>query len=241
VNLVPHTNFLLGHRYTGGSPLFYPVSLLIKTPLGALVLWAMAVVRMLRSSRRVELSTFVLAIPVVLLLFAMTSNVNLGVRHVLVVPMGLAVAAGILVQGGGRRLAAGAVALVVLAATSTVAAYPSHLAYVNEAFGGSARAYKLMSDSNVDWGQDLRRLTAYANREHLSGNMSVVYFGSAPYDLYGLRARDVTFADPASIHGTVAISVTALNSFYGDRFAFIAHGRHPIHQIGHSILIFRLP
>jgi len=51
--------------------------------------------------------------------------------------------------------------LIIWQAISVVSVYPSFLAYFNESIGGSANGYKYVVDSNLDWGQDLKRLATW--------------------------------------------------------------------------------
>ncbi|MCZ6795905.1 MAG: hypothetical protein O7J95_20035, partial [Planctomycetota bacterium] len=39
--------------------------------------------------------------------------------------------------------------------------HPDQLSYFNEAVGGPARGHLYLDDSNIDWGQDTRRLASY--------------------------------------------------------------------------------
>ncbi len=41
--------------------------------------------------------------------------------------------------------------------------YPSYLAYFNELKGGPDKGYLYLTDSNLDWGQDLKRLSKWVN------------------------------------------------------------------------------
>src|SRR5690606_36664665 len=43
--------------------------------------------------------------------------------------------------------------------------HPHYLSYFNFAVGGPANGYRVLTDSNVDWGQDLLRLRAWMD-EH---------------------------------------------------------------------------
>ncbi len=49
--------------------------------------------------------------------------------------------------------------LIAWLVAETAFAYPNYLAYFNETVGGPKNGYKYVTDSNVDWGQDLKRLT----------------------------------------------------------------------------------
>ena len=42
-----------------------------------------------------------------------------------------------------------------------ILSYPSYTSYFNEIIGGSKNGYKYVTDSNTDWGQDLKRLKTY--------------------------------------------------------------------------------
>ncbi len=59
---------------------------------------------------------------------------------------------------------------------------------------GSSNAGDLLSDSNVDWGQNLIRLTDYLKEHHPKEPVWVLYFGQVPTDGYGLTTRDMSLA-----------------------------------------------
>ena len=237
-------SFLLGHRYVGGEPAFYPIVLAIKTPPATLALFALAIVVVLAGRRRGEVGLYVLAPAGLALVIGLLSSTNLGVRHVLAVPIFLAVAAGAVVRqlpDDRRRnmiLVLGCGVLVVPAWVS----FPNHLAYVSYLFGGQRRGPELLSDSNIDWGQDLGRLAGHLRSSPASEAPWLLYFGSARPEGYGIRARDLTnVRDSREVHGTVYAPVTALNSFYGDRFDWLRKGHHPVGRVGGSILIYEIP
>ena len=53
----------------------------------------------------------------------------------------------------------------VLSVLSTLSVAPHYLAYFNEAFGGPANGYKFLADSsNLDWGQDLKGLKRFMEK-----------------------------------------------------------------------------
>jgi len=57
-----------------------------------------------------------------------------------------------------------------------VAHYPSYIAYFNESIGGNRNADRVLIDSNLDWGQDLRRLDRWCRDNHVA-YITVHYFG----------------------------------------------------------------
>ncbi len=124
----------------------------------------------------------------VLILFSVTFRVQVGIR--LILPLvaffiiGVAGAAANMINemeaGWRRRLAAGFVAGCALwAAAASVVVWPNALCYINGLWGGTAQGYKLLSDSNYDWGQGLRELGEWQNRNRIE-NLDVWYFGTDP-------------------------------------------------------------
>jgi hypothetical protein len=91
----------------------------------------------------------------------------------------------------GRRAKAGRVAAAVLVAwlfAGTALAHPDYLAWFNEAAGRHPE--RITADSNLDWGQDLLRLAAVAEREKLEP-LYVGYWGSADWRPHVRGAREV--------------------------------------------------
>jgi hypothetical protein len=55
-------------------------------------------------------------------------------------------------------------------------AYPYYLSYFNQFGGGVANGYRIVTDSNYDWGQDLKRLAAFVEEKGIQ-KIAVDYFG----------------------------------------------------------------
>jgi 4-amino-4-deoxy-L-arabinose transferase-like glycosyltransferase len=162
--------FLLGKVYTTGQWFYFPLVFLMKATLGLLLLLAAFPFVARRIAARREL-LFLTIPPVVFLGIAMLSGLNLGVRHILpVFPFLIllaAAAAGSLARRS--RVAAYVVGALLLAhAASSLHAYPNYLAYSNEVVGGPSKSYRVMSDSNVDWGQGLTQAARYLAEHHVS-------------------------------------------------------------------------
>jgi 4-amino-4-deoxy-L-arabinose transferase-like glycosyltransferase len=160
-NAKGHPSYLLGQRSEFGFWYYYPVVLAVKTPLAFLVLLALGVWACLRK-RRESRCRMPLAFSLGILLVAVFSNINIGVRHILAVYIGFsiaaALAAGELLERS-RRSQWRAWALGVLAlwlAGSSALAHPDYLAYLNQLAGDEPE--KVLADSDLDWGQDMKRL-----------------------------------------------------------------------------------
>ena len=70
----------------------------------------------------------------------------------------------------------------------TLRIYPYYLTYFNEIAGGPDRGRYILSDSNIDWGQDMVGLKNYVEQNHID-RIKLSYFGIAHPTAYGLRLR----------------------------------------------------
>jgi len=71
-------------------------------------------------------------------------------------------------------------------AWACLSVHPFQLSYANEAAGGPQGVYRLLGDSNVDWGQDLPALAEVVQDEKL-GPIRLSYFGSDDPAAYGIE------------------------------------------------------
>jgi hypothetical protein len=186
-----HTAFFLGEWRKSGWWYFFPVMLLLKTPLPFLLLsFAGAFLLGLQLRKRgVCLATAAGLFAFVILTTALFSRISIGLRHILAVYPLLAIVSGYAVcwlwrcnvrRGACRVLAAAAVLGVV---ASSVLAHPNYLAYFN--ILASRQPERVEVDSDLDWGQDLGRLSKWL-RAHNVREVSIAYFGTADLANAGL-------------------------------------------------------
>jgi 4-amino-4-deoxy-L-arabinose transferase-like glycosyltransferase len=127
-------------------------------------------------------------------LFAFTSNLNIGHRHLfpLYPPLFvLAGAAGFWIRKNVKWLAALVVALLLWHAEESLAVRPNYLTYFNQIAGGPSQGYRHLVDSSLDWGQDLPGLKDWLSAHQLEDGRTPVYllyFGSANTEYYGVKA-----------------------------------------------------
>jgi len=75
--------------------------------------------------------------------------------------------------------------LILWQAVSVISIYPHFLAYFNELAGGPNQGYVYTVDSNLDWGQDLKRLAQWADKNLPAGRQVYVdYFGGGNSQYY---------------------------------------------------------
>jgi len=181
-----------------GTWLYYPLTLLLKTPLPLLAAWLAAPFARLprppadAGRRRHEEFLWLPAI-VLLAVFSLGSKVSYGIRYLLpIVPLACIYSGRLApwVSTRGRAVRAAALALLLIYPASALLATPDTVAYFNPLAVGGGDRYLL--DSNLDWGQGLKRLRAFLDREHLPG-IPLAYFGHVDPSIYGIRWR---FPDP---------------------------------------------
>jgi hypothetical protein len=246
--------FLLGRLSEHGFPQYFLVTFLLKTPVPLILLAILAGVRAGRLPRRDR--AFVWLPVLVYVVFTFTRGLQIGHRHLLPLYPLLFVAAG---EAAARLWSwwrpAGlvlAIGLGVWYAAGTLRNHPHHLAYFNEGAGGPSNGWRLLVDSNLDWGQDLKRLKAWMDANGVP-RIKLSYFGSADPAYYGIDAEarpGYSAPHPArilrEIHrgDVVAVSATNLQGVYLDpqdrplmeRLRQLA----PIGRAGYSIFVYRV-
>lgn len=256
---VGHSTYALGLHSRTGWWWYFPFTFLVKTPLpllGALA-WALA-----SAFRRRESPPLPLILPVMAFVgFAMTRNMNIGLRHILVAyPFLLAWAGCIGAAPTGSfpawpaRLATGSI--LVTSVLGCLWDAPHFIASFNAPAVMLARRHFLLADANLDWGQDLSRLKDYMDREGIP-RLKLCYFGAAsPRDLrlnheiipglsiYRNYEDEWPDAGPLQTGDMIAVSVSNLAGVGApdpDRCRRLVEGLTLVRDIGHSILIYRVP
>jgi hypothetical protein len=254
-----HEAYLLGQLRRHGWWHYFLVAFAVKTPLAVLLLTAGAAVagvgflfrkRLLERLRAAPPQwTMVIVPPLVLFGVAMSGGHNLGLRHILpVYPfLFIAVSAAVLGLASGRRraLVAGLLVVVVsLEILESVKIHPHYLAFFNLAAGGPEAGPRYLVDSNIDWGQDLKKLKAYMLAHELP-YVCLCYFGNASVRYYKVRERNIPGAQDlegrANLDCVVAISATPLQGVYvaANMYRWLRE-LQPTARIGYSIYVYDL-
>ncbi len=216
------SSFLMGAYSIDGRASYFPIAMLVKTPLPTLLLALVGIIALFSGATRVREPLLLTALAVFGLTYlaaALSAGINIGVRHVLPLYPVLFVLAGAAVAIARRRIGRVAIGgLVIWLVAATAWAHPHYLSYFNEAAGGPARGHRWLSDSNIDWGQDLIRLADYA-QAHPHERLHLAYFGSALPAAYGIDYSPLPSylpleAPDALTPGTYAISLTLLQGVY---------------------------
>jgi hypothetical protein len=207
-----HPAYFLGEVRAHGVWYFFPVLLGLKTPIAALLLGAVGFVVTARSALRTRAwqPLIPVTVAVAIVAVAATSNVTIGVRHVLPFYVALSIAVAVAwnwiwarARSRGARLLL--VTATVIVSLDTVAAHPDYLAYFN-AFAGRDPS-RLVVDSDLDWGQDMFRLRRVV-RERGVDTLKFAYVGTA--DLSPIVGVPIKYWDGhGRPGGWVAVSETS--------------------------------
>ena len=221
-----YPTFIFGKVHAHGVWYYFPAVILIKTTMGLLLLCGLAIYAAVtgRIGRMREL-VYVLAPPLVYLLIAMASGIDIGARHILpLYAMAfIFAAAGIAALAReSRRWALVGAALVAAHIAGSLMTYPHQMAFANLAWGGEKNTHNLLSDANADWAQELYQVKAWQDR-HPAEECWFAYFARPEIDpaTYGIRCHALPTVDtlwlggwettPPVIHGTVLISAGDLS------------------------------
>jgi hypothetical protein len=234
-NAAGHASYLLGRRSEAGFWYYYPVALAIKTPLAMLLLVSGAA---LAWRRRFMPLAPALAFCAAILICAVLSRINIGVRHVLPIYVGLAVigggvAATMLQRRATRWILA---ALLLWHVASGALQHPDYLAYTNEIAGSHPENF--VADSDLDWGQDMKRLAGRLQRAGASEVTFEPFIKTYP-TLAGDAFPRILPVDPEHpAAGWNAVSVSTWKIFGVPKWA----GRiQPQERVGRSILLWHFP
>ena len=264
---VNQTTYFLGSLYQseGAGRWYFPILYLTKLPLGLLALNLVvlgaglfilakkktaALAKLFSNSFLLLLASFVYLYGMI----AMDQSLNIGLRHLLP----LILAASILTAYGlvscqqvriawvlrVEHLAVCAVAAMFVA---SLISFPGYLSTYNTFGGGRESGYQIATDSNYDWGQDIKRLAKWVQSEP-AGTIYADLF--TPADLtYYFPDRVVPFditESPAPKSGDyIAVSVQVLqnNQYqtglpYSERYSSLP--KRLVSRIGDTIFVYQV-
>lgn len=140
--------------------------------------------------------------------------------------------------------------LLIWLISGTVASFPGFLSYYNELAGGTNNGYRYAVDSNYDWGQDLRRLKEFVEKNDIE-TIAVDYFGGGNPRYYLGNKFNPWWSAKGPASGWFAISATFQMGAFGktapgfirkpeDSYLWL-QDYQPVAKAGESIFIYRLP
>jgi hypothetical protein len=243
------TNFLLDGLKDRGWWYYFPLAMLFKTPVATLIVLALTAVIAINNRVRWRENGWTIACllipPLLFLVGATTSKMNIGVRHVLPVYPFLYLSAAVvlaptLLQITGRKRWI-ATLLALGLACETALAWPNYIAFFNIAVDGWRGGIHLLGDSNLDWGQDLTTLARW-QKDHGDAPLALAYFGSATPEFYHITYVPLpAWPPPVNLRVThvLALSATGLQGIYSDDFVDYRQ-LEPTEVLGGTIYLYDL-
>ena len=229
---VGHGTFFMGKWSSHGNPLYFVVAMGVKTPIASLILILLGLSMYLKKPfGRNE--RFVLFPALVFFLASSFSGLQLGLRYVLpVYPLLFIIAGRSILLSQKRAWRFAVYMLLAWYAVTTLVTWPDYLSYFNEFTGRPSQGYKLLRDSNIDWGQDLPALKRYMDVNDLD-EIKLFYFGTADPSFYGINYKALSEAEINSPEQEVyAVSVHKLEAVKWTK------DHKPIARLGNSIFIY---
>lgn len=183
-----YAEYLNGNFSKDGFLHYFLFAFLIKTPIPFLI----ALLGAILYSRKLNLdrtTNFLLwGTPAIFFIAATFRAENIGIRYILpIYPFLIVLVSGFLFKFKNFKLQFYILifAFSIWYIAGTVKIFPDYLAYFNEFVGGAANGYKYLDDSNLEWGQDVKRLADY---QKAHPGLKVVY----PWEAIDLSYYGVT-------------------------------------------------
>jgi len=225
-----HPAYLLGRRSATGFWYYFPTVLALKTPLGMLALLGLS--PFLVGDRR-RAAGLAAAFLIAIVLISMRGHIDLGVRYLLPVYVGFSVVCGCAAADARGWAAKAAVAgLIVWQIVVGDLAHPDYLACTNEIAGSHPERF--LADSDVDWGQDMKRLEAFLESQHATQVTFVPFnrtYPMAGHEMLPMAPGETDHPSP----GWNAVSITIWKVFGYPKWA---DAIPPQRRIGKSILLW---
>jgi hypothetical protein len=262
-------SFLLGQFSDDGFLAYFPVAFLTKTPLVLIFLLIVAAFVLLRRGKTRRRALFLLLPAILFFILTMQSALNIGYRHILpALPYLMVLISGLAAPEISPFLSGFHIPMkekvpilaltfgLIITIGIALWIHPHYLSYFNQIAGGPANGYRVLIDSNVDWGQDLLRLKSWMESNEVS-EVNLGWFGSADPGFYGIANRplpgigrdsffqlwwNVPFNRAKPEPGVYAISATSLWEVplrVEEKTVYEwFRARQPDDRVGYSILIY---
>ncbi len=238
-----HKSYFLGEYGAGGWLLFFPVLLLVKTPIPILLLSAVGTGLAVRGRAWRALAPLAAAVAIVAV--SLPATINIGSRHVLPVYALLCLSASYAVPILWRRKAGKAAVAALLSwhLIGGAAAHPDYPGFFNAFAGGNPE--RIVADSDLDWGQGMVGLTKELQNRGIEEFWVVGYGdqGAAVCRALGMpRARDLSSGQRVS--GWVAIVEFKYKDVFGeaphDGYAWLQE-YETVDRVGRGLRLIYVP
>jgi hypothetical protein len=219
--------YLLGNLNNTGFLGYYLIAYLFKTPIALLILFIIACIAYIqRTSRSKFLSDELFLIgPIIyfIIYFNLFNRFPKGIRHFMVIIPFVLIFTSSLISNWNLKVRwkrVVVIGLLFFMIVSVMSYFPHFIPYFNEFVTNRNLSYKILADSNLNWGQGQWYLDRY-----LEENPEAIYLPEGPTS------------------GTVVIDPNRLLGILGDpeEYRWLREGYEPIGTIAFEYLIYQIP
>lgn len=235
-----HGSYLLGQISSSGWWYYFPVLIFYKTPIPIFIFLALSIVFWKKIRAKDVFDEILLIIPpIIFLVFSLFSKADLGIRHILPIFPFIFVfsAKSINLINFAKFKILTIIFLVSMLwyLISAIVGFPNYLAYFNEFAGGQRGGYRIVADSNLDWGQDIYRLKKYLTENKIE-KIYIVYpwDGDVALRYYGINFEPL-YPEDQNVKGPVVVSATYLQT---EAYSWLKS--YPFRQITPGLFLFNL-
>ena len=266
-NVGGNQTYFFGNVYQTAVKSYFPIVYALKEPVPFLILFIVSVIGFFMYFRSREQhfkywlrnhfgETAIFTWVIFYWIISINSNLNIGIRHLITVYGGTA----ILVAGQlsvlydhvkAKRIYLTFVGIMCAwLLIETIMVFPYYLTYFNQFARGANGGHRYVVDSNLDWGQDLKRLADWTNTNNVQ-KISLDYFGWADQSYYlgskfywvvsGKYKTKNQFLSDNSSGGYLAVSATYYQqSIATDKnYSWLLEYK-PVIVVGNSIFVWHI-
>ena len=162
---------VFGQMYYEGQWFFYPIAFSLKSSIPLLLLLPVGLVVLWKDASRRRQFLFLVFPPVAYLAIAMSSKFTDGIRHILQVYPFFILLAGFglsVLWQRGRGWALALVCLLFYQGVVVARTAPDYIPFANAFWGGPPGAYDVLTFDSVEWGQSMKRIRTYVERNQIT-------------------------------------------------------------------------
>jgi len=265
--------YFMGNFYgsEGAGLLYFPILYLTKTSIGVLLLILFSMylnlVKIFKNKVNFEnifrlfTNNILLTILFLFIYFytvsTMSSNLQIGLRHIFPIIIAILLLLAISIDTFWEKTLIKKIKLkfmfwliAIWLVISTIISFPFYLSYYNFFGGGTENGYKIATDSNYDWGQDVKLFSKWLNESDINKiyadvttNSSLEYYINAEHEIEDYNVAWWGFPEAGSF---IAVSIFDYqNNIYDDEvrseWKYSLLNNNLIKKIGTTILVFQVP
>ena len=261
-NFGGHSSYLMGEFSKDGWWYYFPIAFLVKTPAITLVLLVISlliyginflkifknkhIIENIKNNKEyIRNGLYLLVLPVSYFIYMISGNINLGIRHLMpMYPFLFVFIAFVLIQyikkikqvKNKNFINNFLVILGIIIIVNTMIVFPNFLSHFSWFIGGTNNGGYFLLDSNLDWGQGVKKLDNYLEENNITETIKLDYFGQSVPKYYGI--------DYKPYHGETRTGFIAVSKqlLYGDQDNVYGWLREiePTAEIGKSMYVYDL-